>query len=83
MEDPRQLLETDQNGNIVTKPVTGWITGTVADIDVILAIQYAQSPLELQTGRNKSIQFVLKPQQCLELSEKLKTLANRLLENRS
>ncbi len=75
-------LQKDKNGNIVTRPVTGWITGTVAGIAVLLAIQYADTPEEIATP-SKQIQFGLMPQQCLELAEKLTTLAKRVLEDRS
>jgi hypothetical protein len=75
-------LVKDQDGNILTKPVTGWITGTLAEISVLLAIQYLESPLEIENG-DKLIQFVLTPQQSLELAEKLTTLAKRVLEDES
>ena len=76
-------LETDSNGDIITKPVTGWITAPVAEIAVLLAIQYVETPLALETGDNKSIQLVLTPQQCLELSERLTKLAKSLIEDQS
>ena len=78
----RPELAKDQDGNILTKPVTGWITGTLADIAVLLAIQYLESPLETENG-DKLIQFVLTPQQSLEIAQKLTTLAKRLLEDES
>jgi hypothetical protein len=75
-------LRTDENGNIVTMPVTGWITGTLAEIAVLLAFQYAETQEEIGNA-NKQIQFVLMPQQCLELAEKLTTLAKRVLGDES
>jgi hypothetical protein len=63
-------------------PVTGWITATLAEISVLLAIQYLENPLESESG-DRLIQFVLMPQQCLELAEKLTTLAKRVLEGES
>ena len=79
---PDLELQKDKNGNIVTKPVTGWITGTLAGIAVLLAIQYAETPEEIPNP-GKQIQLALMPQQCLELAEKLTTLAKRVLEDRS
>jgi hypothetical protein len=78
MPTPQQF-ETDRDGNIITKPVIGWTTATLADISVLLVIQYIETPQEIETG-GKSIQFVMMPQQCLELAEKLTTLAKRVLD---
>jgi hypothetical protein len=74
-----QHLETDEKGNVMLKPVTGWTTGPVAQIAVLLAIEYVETPEELETGGRKSIQFVLTPPQCLELAEVLARQAKRLL----
>jgi len=77
-------LEKDSNGNLITKPITGWTLMAVADIVVLLAIQYAETPEELETGdTHHQIQFVLKPQAALELAEKLTSTGKRLLESRS
>jgi hypothetical protein len=71
-------LETDANGMVITRPVLGWTTVTVAESSVILQMQYAETPQELKTG-GRSIQFVLTPPQCLELAETLTKQANRIL----
>ena len=78
-----QQLAKDSDGNIITKPVTGWTTGTVAGIAVLLAIQYAETPEELEKGHSKQIQLTLTAQQSLELAEKLTTLARILLADQS
>lgn len=75
-------LQTDAQGNIITKPVIGWTTGILAKISVLLAIQYIETPAEFETG-GKTLQFVLMPQQCLELAEKLTTLAQHVLQDDS
>jgi hypothetical protein len=71
-------LETDKNGNISTMPIMGWIVVPAAEIAILLAIQYAETPQEIETG-GRQIRFVLKPQQCLELAKILTTQAKRLL----
>jgi hypothetical protein len=76
-------LETDGMGNVITKPVTGWSTVPVAGIAVLLAVRYVDTPEELERGDSKSIQLVLKPQQCLELAEALKKLGTVLLAGQS
>jgi hypothetical protein len=70
-------LELDAAGNIILKPVIGWTTG-VAEIAVILAVRYADDLASLETG-GKQVQLLLTPPQALELSEKLTTLANKIL----
>ena len=72
-------LKKDENGDIVTMPVMGWVTGTVAEIAVLLAIEYSETSQEIDTDR-KLVQFGLTPQQSLQLAEKLTTLAKRVLE---
>jgi hypothetical protein len=76
-------FETDTDGNIITNPVTGWTMASFAGMGVILAIQYAETPLALERGESKSIQFALTPQVCLELAEKLTKLARHLLDQPS
>ena len=76
-------FETDSDGHIVTKPVTGWTTASLAGVSVLLAIQYAETPQALETEDSKQIQLVLMPQQCLELAEALKKAGKSLLEDQS
>jgi hypothetical protein len=76
-------FETDSNGDIVTNPVTGWMTLPVAGIAVLLAIQYIETPLDIDAANGKSVQLVLTPQQCLDLAEKLTDLAVGLFEGNS
>jgi hypothetical protein len=73
-------FETDSDGNIITNPVTGWVSSTFAEMGIILALHYAPTPQALESGKNSSIQFVLTPQQCLELAERLTKLAHIVLD---
>jgi hypothetical protein len=61
-------FEKGENGDIILKPIMGWTSAPVADIAVLLAIEYAKKPEDIETG-GKSIQFVLTLQQCLNLAE--------------
>lgn len=74
-------LEKDRDGNVITNPVTAWGVTPVAELVVLLAIQYAQTPEELETGRTRQIQFVLKPQACLQLAEELNQHGKNLLKS--
>lgn len=74
-------LQTDSSGNIVTKPVTGWAIHRVAGIAVLLAIEYADTPEELEKGANKRMQFVLNAPKTLELAEALTRAANGIMSD--
>jgi hypothetical protein len=71
-------FELDDSGNIKTQPVTGWKTAAIANMLVLLAIQYLDRPEGIET--EKSLQLILKPQQCLELAETLTRQAKRVLD---
>jgi hypothetical protein len=73
-------FETDGEGNVITKPVTGWNVMPAAGIAVLLQIQYADNQLDIEKGMSKAFQFFLMPQECLELAVALTRQAKRLLE---
>jgi hypothetical protein len=73
-------LQKDANGNIITKPMTGWFMTTAFRIAVLLAVQYVETPAELESTDRHQIQFVMTPQQCLELADRLTKVANRVLD---
>jgi len=81
--DAPSNLELDEHGNIITKPVTGWTTAVLVGSAVLLAIQYANTPEELESGQSHQIQLVLQPQLCLELAENMTKQAKRILESHS
>jgi len=72
-------LELDESGNAITRPVTGWITMPAAGIAVVLVIQYAEKPMDIENGTCKQLQCILLPQQALELAETLTKQAKRVL----
>jgi hypothetical protein len=80
--DPRSGLELGSDGNVILNPVIGWTTSTAANIGIVLAMKYISNPEEFETG-GKSVQFVLTPQQSLELAEKLTELSNKVLSTDS
>ena len=75
-------LQTDNAGNIITQPLTGYATRTVANLAGLLVLQYAPTPesLEIEEKRQQ-VQIVLSPQQGLELARALTTLCELLLQN--
>ena len=72
-------LQKDANGNIIASPVTGWITGPAAEMYVLVAIQYAETQSDIETGTLKQLQCILLPQEALKLAETLTIQAQRLL----
>jgi hypothetical protein len=76
-------FETDKDGNVILRPVTGWTMAPVAEMSVLLAIEYAETPEELENGTTHRMQFGLLPQECLRLAEALTRQAQRLLEPHS
>jgi hypothetical protein len=71
-------LERDRNGNTITKPVTGWNILALTGTSILLAIQYAETPEELETGHSKQIQLALMLEACLLLAEKLRKAGKSL-----
>lgn len=71
-------LKTDTKGNVVMEVVTGWTTGIIAEIEVLLAIEH-RSADPSAPGKESLVQLGLTAPQALELSEILRTLANRIL----
>ena len=73
-----QQLETDERGNVILKPVKGWTTRSLAGMAILLAIDYAENPAEIESG-GKSIQLALTVPQCIELAQALSRGANAIL----
>ena len=69
-------LGKDSSGNIVVHPVTEWATAPLAGMYALLAFEYRLEELSNETG---AVQFVLTPQQCLELAEVLTRRAKEIL----
>jgi secreted protein with Ig-like and vWFA domain len=66
-------LMKDSNGDILTSPMTGWMAWSAAGVGVLLAIQYAETPEEIEGG-GKLVQLVLTAQQAVDLAEELTKL---------
>lgn len=75
-------LQTDSAGNVITQPLTGYVTKPVANLLGLLVLQYATTPesIEIEEKRQQ-VQIVLTPTQGLELARALTTLSESLLQN--
>ena len=74
-------FQIDNEGNVIMKPVTGWLITHAGEVAVLAGIEYVESPQELETGDKHQIPLVLLPQQCLDLAAALTTAAQRLLND--
>jgi hypothetical protein len=72
-------LEIGPDGLITTRPVLGWVTAPAMEMSVILRLNYAETPQELQTG-GRHLQVILAPPQCLALADVLTRQARRILD---
>lgn len=72
-------LQTDASGNIVTYPVTGWELRSVANMSIMVVIEYIESPEQLETGERKQLQTILSAPQALDFAETMKKAATVLL----
>lgn len=73
-------IETNSEGNILLRPVTGWTTHFVAGMFGLLRIEYVESPQEFE-GTHRSLQLALTAPQCLELAEALTKIGKSLLQS--
>ena len=76
------VLETDEHGNIVAKPVIGWSVTTVQGVTVLAAFEYTESASKHNTDVRK-IQFELTPAQSLRLAASLTDVVNHILTESS
>ena len=67
-------LQVDEGG-VITHPVTGWGTKPLDGMMVLLAIQYVETPEQLENGERLQIQGLLNADKALELAEALKRAA--------
>lgn len=75
-------FETDEQGNLIVVPLTGWSVTPIAESAVLLRLQYQSDPLEPES-EGKSLQLALHPLQCLEVAEMLTRQVRRILTSPS
>jgi hypothetical protein len=75
-------FELNKQGLIIIRPVLGWTTAPIAaETTVILRLQYAETPAEVQTG-GRALQVALTAPQAIELSQVLAKQAENALRDR-
>lgn len=71
--------DTDERGNIVTRPLMGWETVAAAGTACILRVRYAERPEQLKTEDASRLALVMSPAKALELADDLRRMAERIL----
>jgi hypothetical protein len=76
------VLETDSHGNVLEKPVVGWMVTTDQGVTVVAAFEYKDSASAVKQDSGK-IQLGLTPQQALQLANALTDIAKDILRGPS
>lgn len=81
--NPADVFDSDETGNIVTRPLTGFSTMPVMDMLVLARVEYATSENHLQgimSGSQKpeAVQLAITPAQARELAARLTFLADHI-----
>jgi hypothetical protein len=71
-------LEQDEDGTILTRPVTDYSTHSVYGTAILLRVEYVHSQQELESTVRHQIQLVFSRQGALDVAELLKTAATRV-----
>jgi hypothetical protein len=72
-------VKTDASGKIIIRAVTGWTLSHVDGAFLLLAIEYVDSPGELQKGIKHQLTVSLHPRLALDLADKLKSNSESIL----
>jgi hypothetical protein len=75
-----EQLKLDGSGNVITQPVMGWRLTLLGGIALLLSVDYATNPEELETGEGQRVQFALTAEQAQQLGEALKTAAEKVYQ---
>ena len=73
----------DSNGEISTKPLTGWNLGHIGGVAILLEAHYADTPEELETEYRHTLCLSLSLPLALELAEALRRNAEGLMNQTS
>ena len=72
-------FKTDENGQVILNPLTGWELHHIAGMLMILAIDYAENQDELEKGVTRRLPLVVSPALALDLAVALQRSASKLL----
>jgi hypothetical protein len=70
---------TDENGNMILKPMAGWELRQVAQTVLIIGVDYAMNQAALEREEYTRLALVVSAHLALDFAEALKTAATGLL----
>ena len=70
--------DSDEQGNIIVCPVTGWHAAPAFHSSCVLRMTFAPTPGALETGDVKALQFVMTPDQAAQLAADLLAIAQHI-----
>jgi hypothetical protein len=79
-ESGTSQLKRDEEGLIITQPVTDYSTHDVYTSTILLRVEYVDSQQELETGIRHQIRLLLTRQGALDVAEILRKAASRVQE---
>ena len=74
-------LELDEEGIVITRPITDYATHHLYGSAIVLAVEYVESQQELETGIRHQIPLLLTVQGALDLAAILRKAATTVLSN--
>lgn len=86
--NPTDVFDTDDAGNIITKPMVGYSTMPVAGMFILARVEYADSEahlLAVMSDQEKAgaVQLAITPDQAREFAARLMFLADHIMAQRT
>jgi len=82
--NPTDVFDTDDAGNIIAKPMVGYLTMPAADMFILARLEYANSEAHLMAimsdqEKAGAVQLSVTPDQARELAARLVFLADHIM----
>lgn len=86
--NPQEAFDLDASGNIITKPLIGFTTSPVAEMAVLVRMEYANTEEHMRaimSGSEKAdaVQLILTPGQAKEVAQRLNYLADMIVSQQT
>lgn len=85
---PTDVFDTDDAGNIITKPMVGYQTMPVASMFILARVEYANSDAHLMAVMSDqekpvAVQLAITPDQAREFAARLVFLADHIMDQQT
>ena len=86
--NPTEVFDTDDAGNIITKPMIGYQTMPVAGMFILARVEYANSDAHLMAvmadqEKPGAVQLAITPNQAREFAARLVHLADHIISQQT